>query len=144
MFILVKFKRMEIKRMLIWDDSDELYTHGCTHTDNTHTHSGILRPVSSSTLYWLQQRMRERVNLGGAVWWREGRLRERKQQCIKAGRGAWGTQSKRGAIQPRREGTPDWMGPAVPWWSMGQVLGFSHCSESFFYSLCLCISLRTV
>lgn len=56
---------------------------------------------------------------------------------------AWGSW-KEGAIQQRREGTPDWMGPAVPWWSMGQVLGFSHCSESFFYSLCLCISLRTV
>lgn len=24
----------------------------------------------------------------------------------------------------------DWMGPAMPWWSMGQVLGFSHCRES--------------
>lgn len=32
-------------------------------------------------------------------------------------------------------GLPDWMGPAMPWWSMGQVLGFSHCRESAFVLL---------
>lgn len=38
--------------------------------------------------------------------------------------------------QSRREGgLPDWIGPAMPWWSMGQVLGFSHCRESVFVLL---------
>lgn len=78
---------------------------------------------------------------------REGE-RKRNSSALKEGgvheeHRAWGSW-KEAAIQQRREGTPDWMGPAVPWWSMGQVLGFSHCSESFLYSLCLCISLSTV
>lgn len=134
------------------EDVDLRWQRWATHMDAliliTLTQSGILSQVSSSTLYWLQQRMRERVKLGGADE-EKGGWEKQKQQCTKGGRGAWGTQSVRelkreGAIQQRREGTPDWMGPAVPWWSMGQVLGFSHCSESFLYSLCLCISLCTV
>lgn len=74
---------------------------------------------------WRQQR-------GG--WWSE------------AGRGCWVT-SRRGRkllLQDRgaegiewasaidEGGLPDWMGPAMSWWSMGQVLGFSHCRKFIF------------
>lgn len=42
----------------------------------------------------------------------------------------------------RRRGLPDWMGPAMPWWSMGQVLGFSHCREFAFNLLRFSVCLR--
>ena len=55
------------------------------------------------------------------------------------------------AEEEEEGGLPDWMGPAMPWWSMGQVLGFSHCRESAFvllfpsvWEVCMCSSHYTI
>lgn len=101
------------------EDVDLRWQRWATHMDAliliTLTHSGILSQVSSSTLYWLQQRMRERVKLGGADEEKGGWEKE-KQQCTKGGRGAWGTQSvrelKRGSDSAEERGDSRLDGPS--------------------------------
>lgn len=46
-----------------------------------------------------------------------------------------GTGGRDGGVGEGGGGLPDRMGPAMPWWSMGQVLGFSHCRKSAFVLL---------
>lgn len=70
--------------------------------------------------------------------WPRNRGRRRERGRISTGRECWLLRREGGG----GGGLPDWMGPAMPWWSMGQVLGFSHCRESAFVllfpSVCLC------
>lgn len=77
---------------------------------------------------------------GGAAVWRSRRARKllNRQQRYRG----WGREREGGYPQDvsagswgGRGGLPDWMGQVMPWWSMGQVLGFSHCRESAFVLL---------
>lgn len=88
------------------------------------------------------------VMLAGRGCWasRAGRTDEEEEEggrpqdmrAARWGRGHGGEPGRRGG----RAVLPDWICLAMPWWSMGQVLGFSHCRE--FVPVCapLCVLSR--